>query len=232
MSRLAQPAARLTAGSPALARRLTTRATAWVARGRRTDLTGWRSTLGCWARLALLALGLYLLWRIISAIPNLLWLLTAGWLATAWRAGKPSTELPANTASAAPAATPQAVLVHWLDRLTRGRAGIHLDELHATLTRHPDLATLTRPQMRAWLDRHHITVDRTLRVGAVAGRSGISRTTVEALLQALPPLPETSPAEPPLHASDLPQSPVESSVEQGGERPVEQHFEDVVRLFA
>ncbi|MFI2632610.1 hypothetical protein ACH5A2_19760 [Streptomyces collinus] len=115
---------------------------------------------------------------------------------------------------------PHTVLVRWLDDLTRGRSGIHLDELHQALTQHPQLAALKRPEMRAWLDRHHITVDRTLRVGAVAGRSGVSRATVEALLKALPPLPESGGVDPPVHVPDQPDSPVESGLERGGERAV------------
>lgn len=115
---------------------------------------------------------------------------------------------------------PHAVLVGWLDDLTRGRSGIHLDELHQALTRHPQLSDLKRPEMRAWLDRHHITVDRTIRVGAVAGRSGVSRATVEALLVALPPLLESGGTKRPLHASGLHDSPLESGVERGGERAV------------
>jgi hypothetical protein len=117
-------------------------------------------------------------------------------------------------------ADPHTVLVRWLDDLTRGRSGIHLDELHQALTQHPQLAALKRPEMRAWLDRHHITVDRTLRVGAVAGRSGVSRATVDALLKALPPLPESSGVDLLVHAADQQVSPVESGVERGGELAV------------
>ncbi|MCX4703886.1 hypothetical protein [Streptomyces sp. NBC_01373] len=117
-------------------------------------------------------------------------------------------------------ADPRTVLIGWLDDLTRGRSGIHLDELHQTLAAHPQLAGLKRPEMRAWLDRHHITVERTLRVGGVPGRSGVSRRTVEALLRARPPLPESGPVDSPVHASDLPGSPAESGVEWGGERAV------------
>jgi hypothetical protein len=114
-------------------------------------------------------------------------------------------------------ADPHTTLVGWLDELTRGRAGIHLDELHQALTRHPHLAGLKRPEMRAWLDRHQVAVDRTLRVGKLAGRSGVSRATVEALLKALPPLVESGDMNPPVHACDLPDSPMESGMERGGE---------------
>ncbi|WP_326780416.1 hypothetical protein OG481_09730 [Streptomyces longwoodensis] len=89
MSRLARPAARLADGSSTLARRLAARAAAWIARGRRHDLTGWRAALGCWARLAVLTVSLYALWRLVRAVPSLCWLLSACWTAAAWRAGKP-----------------------------------------------------------------------------------------------------------------------------------------------
>ena len=126
-------------------------------------------------------------------------------------------EAATDAASGAPA-DPRTVLIGWLDELTRGLSGIHLDELHQALTRHPQLADLKRPEMRAWLDRHHITVDRTLRVGKLAGRSGVSRASVEALLKGLPPLLESAGQESSVHASDLPGSPVESGLERGGER--------------
>ncbi|MER5213687.1 hypothetical protein ABT063_24725 [Streptomyces sp. NPDC002838] len=88
MNRRARAADRLASGSAVLVRRLGARTAAWVARGRRDDLTGWRAALGCWLRLAVLALGLYALWRLVRAVPNLLWLLSACWTAAAWRAGK------------------------------------------------------------------------------------------------------------------------------------------------
>ncbi|MFF1284276.1 hypothetical protein ACFVY4_26485, partial [Streptomyces sp. NPDC058299] len=240
VSRLARPATRLATGSRILLHRLAARLTAWAARGRRHDLTGWRAALGCWARIVALIFGLYLLGRLLRAVPALLWLLSTAWTLAAWRAGKPASQARADTGessaqappSGAPELEPRALLIHWLDRLTRDRAGIHLDELHRTLTRHPDLAHLKRAEMRAYLDRHHITVDRTLRVGAVAGRSGVSRATIEALLKTVSPLPETSTSTPSLHGSDLHVSTAESGVESGVEAAVDPHLADVVRLFA
>jgi len=127
-----------------------------------------------------------------------------------------ATDASPGTAQAAPA-DPRTVLIGWLDELTRGRSGIHLDELHRALTAHPQLAGLTRPEMRAWLDRHSITVNRTLRVGSVPGRSGVSRATVETLLAGLPPLLESGGVDSPVHASDVQDSALESGVERGGE---------------
>lgn len=129
--------------------------------------------------------------------------------------GKPSSDTEESTPT-----DPHRALVGWLDELTRDRSGIHLDELHHALTRHPQLAGLKRAEMRVWLHRHHITVDRTLRVGKLAGRSGVSRGMVEALLKGLPPLPESDAADSPVHASDQCDSPAESGLERGGERAV------------
>lgn len=160
--------------------------------------------------------------------PALMWPVILAWGAAAWQAGAPD-EKPATVAVEPPAETPRTHLVRWLDDLTRGTSGIHLDQLHAALLAHPDLTSLTRRQMRAWLNRHEITVDRTLRVGNIPGRSGIARTTVEALLSAPSQAPSTEAPSPagsdvestPLHASDLQESPNSPGVESGVESGVE-----------
>jgi hypothetical protein len=90
VTRLARVADRLATGSRAYARHLATRAAAWCARGRRTDLTGWRATLGVFVRLGLLVLGAYVLARLVRALPSLMWLLTGWWTLASWRAGKPA----------------------------------------------------------------------------------------------------------------------------------------------
>jgi hypothetical protein len=101
-------------------------------------------------------------------------------------------------------------LVTWLEQVTRGRTGIHLGELYSLLRQVPSLADHSDPQLRALLDHHGVPVQRTLRVGAVAGRSGVSRKAVEELLQA--PSPALSP--------DCPQeaaSGAESDMESGAD---------------
>lgn len=103
MSRLAGMAERLTTGSTTVARRVAAATAAWVTRGRREDLTGWRAALGCWARIVGLTLALYLLWRLLRAVPILLSLLSAVWVVAAWRAGK-SSEAAAEHDGGAPAA--------------------------------------------------------------------------------------------------------------------------------
>ncbi|MGG7608117.1 hypothetical protein ACQ5JZ_01525, partial [Streptomyces sp. ZG43] len=66
------------------------RAVAWVRRGHRDDLTGLAAHLGTIARAALIALGIYLLARIVRASPSLMWVVAGVGLAAAWRAGRPA----------------------------------------------------------------------------------------------------------------------------------------------
>jgi hypothetical protein len=104
VTRLARTAARLADGSAVTARRLGARLAAWVARGRRHDLTGWRAALGCWLRLILLTFGLWLLWRLVRAVPALMWPIIGTWTLAAWRAGKPAATVDEKPAENAPAA--------------------------------------------------------------------------------------------------------------------------------
>lgn len=178
---------------------------------------------------ALLVVGL----AAAAIYPALMWPLTLFWVAAAWRAGAPQEETveqlrEEDVEEELPAPLPEdsrTTLLRWLERLTRGTSGIHLDQLHATLTAHPDLAALTRPQMRVWLTTHGIPIERTLRVGMIPGRSGIARHTIETLLSATSqPLPspvESEVESAPLHASDLQESPHSPGVESGLESSVE-----------
>ncbi|MFG2404229.1 hypothetical protein ACGFR8_07795 [Streptomyces brevispora] len=175
--------------------------------------------------------------------PALMWPVVLAWGMAAWQVGAPNdqpapeTETPPAAeppAAEPPAEAPRTHLLRWLDHLTQDASGIHLDQLHAALTAHPDLAGLTRAQMRVWLNRHEIPVERTLRVGLIPGRSGIARTTVTALLQApsqtLPSPVESAVESAPLHVSDLQESPHSPGVESGVESGVERHPAHVAEL--
>ncbi|MEU0332207.1 hypothetical protein [Streptomyces sp. NPDC006193] len=187
MSRLARPAARLATGSAAVSRSLGRRAAAWVARGRRHDLTGWRAALGCWARLAALAFGVYLLWRIARALPALLWLLSAAWTAAAWRAGRPAaqepTEAPAEApAEPAPALDRESVRTLLLTLMGDG-SGVHLRTVLAYLQQHPPTAPLTAgwtvTDLRARLAALEVPVNRSVKVAGVP-TWGVRRRDLEA----------------------------------------------------
>ncbi|AYD81686.1 hypothetical protein SEA_KROMP_85 [Streptomyces phage Kromp] len=168
MTRLHTTADRLATGSAALTRRLAARLAAWVRRARRDDLTGWRATLGCWARLALLALGGYLLWRLIRAFPNLLWLLTGTWIITAWRAGK-------QTPAAAPetpdekgptGAEVDALRTLLLDLMGKG-SGVHLRTVLAHLQEHDQWEGRTVTDLRLCLQRLGVPHDPRVKVAGV-----------------------------------------------------------------
>ncbi|MFF8910185.1 hypothetical protein [Streptomyces olivaceoviridis] len=187
MSRLARPAARLAAGSAAIARGLGRRVTAWVARGRRDDLVGWRAVLGCWLRLAFLLFGLYLLWRVVRAVPALMWLLGGVWTVAAWRAGRPAvkepSEAPADgSTEAAPALDREAVRTLLLT-LMEGGSGVHLRTVLAHLQQHPPTAAQTAgwkvPDLRARLVALKVPVDRGVKVAGVP-TWGVRRRDLEA----------------------------------------------------
>ncbi|MFJ2205988.1 hypothetical protein [Streptomyces microflavus] len=145
-----------------------------------------------------------------SAIhPVLMWPVTLVWTLAAWRAGALPEEVQEEQPEALPEEVeeepveaapldPHVALIYWLGDLTRGDTGIHLSRLHELLTSNPGLESLTRREMRAWLDRHQIPVERTIRAGGVEGRSGVTRKAIEALLS--PPLQALSQASPLAHA--------------------------------
>lgn len=137
----------------------------------------------------------------------LAWLVAAGVLAPrdAWRL--PPESPPAATdpddaeekPNEASIADPRAALLDLLDRATRGRNGVHLQEL----AEHPKLAGLPRPQLARALEAHGVPVTRSLSVDGVAGRSGVRRADVEALLAALPQETGTPAHDPTLSRVDL-----------------------------
>ena len=184
MTCLAHAAGRLADGSSALARRLGARLAAWVARARRDDLTGWRAALGCWLRLVLLTLGLYLLWRLVRAVPALLWLLSAGWIATAWRAGRAappeaSDETPEEAPEqAAPTPDVEAVRQLLLDAMGDASA-VHLRTVLAHLQEHDQWEGRTVTDLRVHLERLGVPVDRGVKVGRTP-TWGVRRRDLEA----------------------------------------------------
>lgn len=183
MSRLARPAARLTTGSSVITRRLGARVAAWVRGGRREDLTGWRAALGCWLRLALLCLGLYLLWRLVRAVPTLLWLLSTAWVAGAWRAGKPHTQQQEDTLEETPeegALGPDIDAVRTLLLEVMGDApAVHLRTVLAHLQERGQWEGRKVADLRAALDRLRIPHERGVKVAGVP-TWGVRRRDLEA----------------------------------------------------
>ncbi len=93
---------------------------------------------------------------------------------------------------------PRVALLDLLDEVTRGRNGVHLE----ALAKHPALA-LPQAQLRPLLQAHGLPVVRSLSVDGVAGRSGVRRADVEALLKPLPQRAPEPPSEPTLSQVDL-----------------------------
>ncbi|MGX1221988.1 hypothetical protein [Streptomyces ambofaciens] len=172
MSRLARSADRIATGSTIVARRLAARAAAWVRRGRRDDLTGIKAALGCWARLALLAFGLYLLWRLIRAVPNLLWPLTVGWLIASWRAGRRAPALAAEEASTGPDV--EAVRALLLEAMGEGDA-VHLSTVLAHLQKRGHGEGWRVGDLRARLEALGIPVHPKVKAGGKGPTRGVRR---------------------------------------------------------
>lgn len=199
MSRLADPADRLAHGSVHVARRLGTRTAAWVARGRRADLTGWKAVLGPLVRLVVLAFVGWIGWAILRAIPWLMWVLAALWTGAAWRAGRD----PKETAVEAPADSPEkrdteaarAAVLRLLRDLMGDAPGVHLGPVLAHLQEQGQWEGKKVADLRAHLEALRIPVELKLKMRGVPKR-GVSR----AALDALPPLgaqeesPRMSPA--------------------------------------
>lgn len=200
MTRLARAAGRLADGSSALARRLAARLADWVARSRRDDLSGWRAALGCWLRILLLVFGVYLLWRLVRAVPALLWLLSAGWITAAWKAGRAappeaSNETPDEAPEqAAPAPDVEAVRRLLLDVMGTAPA-VHLRTVLAHLQKHDQWEGRTVNDLRVHLERLGVPVDRGVKVGRTP-TWGVRRRDLEApspaAVQEASPAPSTA----------------------------------------
>ncbi|KUF18448.1 hypothetical protein [Streptomyces silvensis] len=206
MTRLSRAADRFATGSNLLTRRLLARAAAWCARGRRTDLTGWKAILGIIVRVLLLALGAYLAARIVRALPWLLWLLTGWWLCAAWRAArKAATDSPEETPAAAPATHSaddvRAATLEWLHDRIGDAQGVHLRDLLAHAQAHSMFEGLDVTTFRAHLERWDIPVRPRVRVRGKGVTVGIHRDDLQGPPAASPAPSGQETAEPQLHAS-------------------------------
>lgn len=154
----------------------------------------YRDWLGCHhaptaaRRLALTATTVWLGTIVIDATPAVMWPLTVWWCRAAWKAEGGNVVNIVHEVPRSPCAAHRAVLLTWLEDVTRGRSGIHLAELYTRLRHRPALTHLTDAQLRACLDHYAIPVRRSIRVDGVAGRTGIHRTDIETLLAPPPPV--------------------------------------------
>jgi hypothetical protein len=82
----------------------------------------------------------------------------------------------------APAASPQHALARWLLDTIGNQPGIHLRELYPAMRELPGQEGRTDAELRALLQAFGVPVKRSVRIGRIAGRSGVYRHHVEALL--------------------------------------------------
>lgn len=125
-------------------------------------------------------------------------LLIAAWMVAPPTAPKAATINPPGASEEPCLDTPEGrrlAFLRWLEKTTRGASGIHLGQMHHQLTQQEATAGFPRHHLRPLLDHYQIPVKRTLRVGDVAGRSGVAREAIVLLLQQAeqaPPLPVES----------------------------------------
>ncbi|AQS70855.1 hypothetical protein B1H29_31740 [Streptomyces pactum] len=132
-----------------------------------------KAALGCWARLVLLALGGYLLWRLVRAFPNLLWLLSAGWLVASWRAGREACAPAVEEVPACPDV--DAVRALLLEAMGEADA-VHLRTVLAHLQERGHGEGWTVGDLRARLEALHIPVQLKVKVpGSKSPTRGVRR---------------------------------------------------------
>jgi hypothetical protein len=81
-----------------------------------------------------------------------------------------------------PSVDPRHALARWLLDTIDGRPGIHLRELYPAMRNLPGQEGRTDAELRALLEGFGVPVSRSVRIGRIAGRSGVYRRHVEALL--------------------------------------------------
>ncbi|MFE4535670.1 hypothetical protein ACFRKB_11380 [Streptomyces scopuliridis] len=163
MTRLQTLARRLWDGSSIQARRLADAVTAWIRKGRRDDLNGVAAVLGCILRALLVLAGLWLLWRVIRAMPALLWLIVPVWCWKAVRATPPSSEAPAAEPDL-PEDDAEDHLRAMLSDLIGDRPGVHLSTVLEHLQKQGQGEGWTVADVRARLEALGVPVRRSVKV--------------------------------------------------------------------
>ncbi|MFD5814394.1 hypothetical protein [Streptomyces sp. NPDC127038] len=100
------------------------------------------------------------------------------WCVAAWWAAPPA---PAEEPFEVAAPDARDAFVRWLLDLIGDRPGIHLRELYPAMRQLPGHEGRSDPDLRAALRTLGVPVKRSLRIGGVAGRSGVARAALEAL---------------------------------------------------
>ncbi|MFJ9214245.1 hypothetical protein [Streptomyces sp. NPDC102264] len=185
MTRLQSLARRVWDGSTVLARRLAEAVSAWIRKGRRDDLSGVAAVLGCIFRVLLVLVGLWLLWRLVRAMPALLWLIVPVWCWRAVRAVPPADNVESVPDEGAEASARDDVLVFLFDILG-DRSAVHLSEVLQHLQKQGRGEGWTVTDLRARLEALDIPVAAKVKAG---GKSSPTRGVRKSALLALSPSP-------------------------------------------
>ncbi|MFF3460994.1 hypothetical protein [Streptomyces sp. NPDC002619] len=132
---------------------------------------GWKPVLAG-AALLVYACARYRTW--------LVWILIAVAVLSWMHAPEPADHEPKTAAGG-----PQVDLARWLLDTIGDRPGIHLRDLYPAMRELPGQEGRSDGELRAALRTLGVPVHRSLRIGRIAGRSGVRRGDVEALLPSL-----------------------------------------------
>jgi hypothetical protein len=161
----------LATGAAIVYRRRADALTAWVAAGRRDDLTGWRAALGPAVRLLLLAAAGALAYRTVRAVPWLMWLLAAASLRAAWRAsGHSPAEAVEEQLDEPPSGPDLDAVLTLLHTVLGGRDRVHLSTVLAHLQQQGQAAGWTVADLRARLEALKVPVRPKVKIGRVPTR--------------------------------------------------------------
>ncbi|MFI6730902.1 hypothetical protein [Streptomyces atratus] len=180
---VAELTGRLWQGSLWLCQGCTRGLAAWCRNGRRDDLEGSAAEYGVWGR-GLILVGLAVGgWKLVTAAPVILAPAAVIWVFAAAYAKEPP-EPEDETSEEAEGETPAEPPVVALVRAQIGdEKAVHLSTLYPAMRASlPGAEEAPDEALRELLREHQIPVDRSVRVGGVAGRSGVYRKN-------LPPLP-------------------------------------------
>jgi hypothetical protein len=141
-----------------------------------------------WERYAALAFGGYVTVYACMHAPHLARFAVPAaaiaWCVAAWWAAPPAIPAPADeteTTTEPPAEASPQDFTRWLLTLIGDRPGVHLFELYPAMRKLPGCEQHTDAQLRAALQTLDIPVQRSLRIGVVAGRSGVRKADLIAL---------------------------------------------------
>lgn len=180
---------------------------------------GWKVLPGdtVWERLGIVGAGGYAAGYTAvhagSAAPFVVPAAALAWCVAAWVVAPAADEVEPASEDAeeqlleVPPASAQEAFALWLLDTLGDRSGIHLADLYPAMRHLPGMEGRTDPELRAALRVLEVPVERTLRVGPVAGRSGVSRAAVEALLTPRSPDTDNTLESPVESGTDLRKSP-------------------------